>query len=75
MKVGDLVKITPLGERNIEDPRISKGDKAIVLKVCKGGWAKYEFLYKIVMIKDGYMIENLDAKEIKKLNKTKQPNV
>ena len=77
MKVGDLVKITVLGEYNMDDPWVSEGDKAIVLKVYEGdgGWLKGETLYKIAMIKDGYIIEHLLDKEIKKLNKTKTINV
>ena len=68
MKVGDLVKITVVGEYTMDDPLISEGDKAVVLKVYKGdsGWLKDETLYKIAMFKDGYIIENLLGKEIKK---------
>lgn len=68
MKVGDLVKITLLGEYNMDDPWVSEGDKAIVLKVYEGdsGWTKDEILYKIAMLKDGYVIEHLLGTEIKK---------
>jgi len=68
MKVGDLVRITLLGEYNMDDPWISEGDKAIVLKVYEGddGWTKGEILYKIAMIKDGHIMEHILGKEIKK---------
>jgi hypothetical protein len=68
VKVGDLVKITVVGEYNMDDPLISEGDKAIVLKVYEGdsGWVEGEILYKIAMIKDGHIIEHLLGTEIKK---------
>jgi hypothetical protein len=77
MKVGDLVEITLLGEYNMDDPWISEGDKAIVLDIYYGmdGWVKGEILYKIAMIKDGYVIEHLLDTEIKSLNKTNTTNV
>ena len=71
MKVGDLVLITAIGESNMDDLWVSEGDKAIILKVYKedGGvdWLKGEVLYKIAMLKDGYIIEHLLDKEIIKL--------
>jgi len=69
MTVGDLVKISVIGEYIMDDPLISEGDKAIVLKVYKGdsGWLKDETLYKIAMFKDGYIIDNLLPNEIKKV--------
>ena len=71
MKVGDLVLITAIGETNMDDLWISEGDKAIILKVYKGDggvdWLKGEVLYKIAMLKDGYIIEHLLDKEIIKL--------
>ena len=77
MKVGDLVKITLIGQYNMQDPwyPISEGDKAVVLKIyesdisCTKGFEGQQ-LYKIAMIKDGYIIDHLLEKEIKKLNKT-----
>ena len=52
----------------MDDPLISEGDKAIVLKVYEGdsGWVEGEILYKIAMIKDGHIIEHLLGTEIKK---------
>ena len=71
MKVGDLVLITAIGETNMDDLWISEGDKAIILKVYKGDggvdWLKGEVLYKIAMLKDGYIVEHLLDKEIIKL--------
>jgi len=73
MKVGDLVKITLEGEYHIDNPWISEGDNAIVLKVYEGedGLTKGETLYKIAIVKGGHIVEDLLAKEIEKIEKIK----